>query len=125
MVTLAVVAPIARYRHAHTSNRVLRRSLGRWTSPLTAQAAARRPSARAPSRFPGARRLPRDRRPEAGWPSAPQTPTHPRLRTPPPTHPPHPGRPRPHPHTAPPPPGVSLGRTPAAPPPPPPPPPHP
>ena len=43
MVTLAVVAPIARYRHAHTSNHVLPRPRGRWTSPPTARAAAGRP----------------------------------------------------------------------------------
>ena len=57
MVTLAVVAPIARYRHAHTSNRVLPRSRGRWTSPPTARGAARRPSAPAPSLLAAARTL--------------------------------------------------------------------
>ena len=37
MVTLAVVVPIARYRHAHMSNHVLRPTRGRWTSRRTAR----------------------------------------------------------------------------------------
>ena len=58
MVTLAVVVPIARYRHAHTSNHVLRRSRDRRTCPPTARASAGRRAAPAAAR-PEAGRTPR------------------------------------------------------------------